>query len=378
MKESSAPAHSTHTRAHEQRCTSYISYLYTSPHGFHLGAEAAYSLARGDSVSTARNTKENKKTHYSFPSSRVLFGVGCVCAMAPDKGERMERWRLARTHRLSNNDEAAEESPATPEGRPSSSHSQNHNNSSSSSNGATTATTANAGIGGGIGGGAPSTTTSPYDLFRDPSSPPSVAALDLAEPNIPWAMEDDEGVEDDALMDDTNWLGGTTTSTTSAASLTTPTSAAAAAAAASTPPHAAVRRGGTDRNSFSLGTGRTPTRSGGGGNNPNNSATKGLPPRPSTPTNTTTATTTAAAAARSANAGRVRVGVRLRPLTRQEKASWDPEEIPVVEASPETNRILLRRNQWDGESYQFDQAYPAHTSQKRIYEMAGGCTRCIQ
>jgi len=24
----------------------------------------------------------------------------------------------------------------------------------------------------------------------------------------------------------------------------------------------------------------------------------------------------------------------------------DPDEIPVVEASPETNRILLRRNQW--------------------------------
>lgn len=67
--------------------------------------------------------------------------------------------------------------------------------------------------------------------------------------------------------------------------------------------------------------------------------------------------------------GRVRVGVRLRPLTRQEKATQDPDEIPVVEASPETNRILLRRSQWDGESYQFDQAYPPHTSQKRIYEL---------
>eukprot|EP00740_Mantoniella_antarctica_P003830 CAMPEP_0181353562 /NCGR_PEP_ID=MMETSP1106-20121128/2898_1 /TAXON_ID=81844 /ORGANISM="Mantoniella antarctica, Strain SL-175" /LENGTH=1124 /DNA_ID=CAMNT_0023466175 /DNA_START=118 /DNA_END=3489 /DNA_ORIENTATION=- len=201
----------------------------------------------------------------------------------------------------------------------------------------------------------------------------------MAEPNMPWAM--DNGTEDD-----TYWLQASTPAT-----LTTTMAPHLADGSTSSPHWTAY-----DSSALHSQSDASPTasplvspsasgstlpsprllRSGGAGRGAArgirpSSVPRNVPHRLSVPASAAASPSSlgAGAGARSDDSGRVRVGVRLRPMTRQERVNQDPDEIPVVEASPETNRILLRRNQWDGESYQFDQAYPAHTSQKRIYEM---------
>ncbi|KAI5082099.1 hypothetical protein GOP47_0001842 [Adiantum capillus-veneris] len=66
--------------------------------------------------------------------------------------------------------------------------------------------------------------------------------------------------------------------------------------------------------------------------------------------------------------GRVRVAVRLRPRNAEElKADFDFAD--CVELEPELHRLKLRKNNWDSETFQFDEVLTEHASQKRVYEV---------
>ncbi|KAH7427012.1 hypothetical protein KP509_10G026100 [Ceratopteris richardii] len=68
--------------------------------------------------------------------------------------------------------------------------------------------------------------------------------------------------------------------------------------------------------------------------------------------------------------GRVRVAVRLRPRNAEElKADLDFAD--CVELEPELHRLKLRKNNWDYETFQFDEVLTEHASQKRVYEVVG-------
>ncbi|KAI7988859.1 Kinesin-like protein KIN-UA [Camellia lanceoleosa] len=78
--------------------------------------------------------------------------------------------------------------------------------------------------------------------------------------------------------------------------------------------------------------------------------------------------TTGSAKADAAVSGRVRVAVRLRPRNAEELAA-DADFADCVELQPELKRLKLRRNNWDSDTYEFDEVLTEFASQKRVYEV---------
>ncbi|XP_071696330.1 kinesin-like protein KIN-UA [Rutidosis leptorrhynchoides] len=66
--------------------------------------------------------------------------------------------------------------------------------------------------------------------------------------------------------------------------------------------------------------------------------------------------------------GRVRVAVRLRPRNNEE-LSTDADFADCVELQPELKRLKLRRNNWDSDTFEFDEVLTEFASQKRVYEV---------
>ncbi|CAK7355741.1 unnamed protein product [Dovyalis caffra] len=66
--------------------------------------------------------------------------------------------------------------------------------------------------------------------------------------------------------------------------------------------------------------------------------------------------------------GRVRVAVRLRPRNAEEMVA-DADFADCVELQPEVKRLKLRKNNWDSDTYEFDEVLTEFASQKRVYEV---------
>ncbi|KAH7864759.1 hypothetical protein Vadar_033468 [Vaccinium darrowii] len=66
--------------------------------------------------------------------------------------------------------------------------------------------------------------------------------------------------------------------------------------------------------------------------------------------------------------GRVRVAVRLRPRN-DEELEADADFADCVELQPELKRLKLRKNNWDSDTYEFDEVLTEFSSQKRVYEV---------
>ncbi|XP_057981397.1 kinesin-like protein KIN-UA isoform X2 [Malania oleifera] len=66
--------------------------------------------------------------------------------------------------------------------------------------------------------------------------------------------------------------------------------------------------------------------------------------------------------------GRVRVAVRLRPQNAEELVV-DADFADCVELQPELKRLKLRKNNWDSDTYEFDEVLTELASQKRVYEV---------
>ncbi|KAL3499469.1 hypothetical protein ACH5RR_038562 [Cinchona calisaya] len=66
--------------------------------------------------------------------------------------------------------------------------------------------------------------------------------------------------------------------------------------------------------------------------------------------------------------GRVRVAVRLRPRNAEEVVA-DTDLPDCVELQPELKRLKLRRNNWDSDTFEFDEVLTEFASQKRVYEV---------
>ncbi|GMI80591.1 Arabidopsis thaliana KINESIN Ungrouped clade, gene A, ARMADILLO REPEAT-CONTAINING KINESIN 1 [Hibiscus trionum] len=65
--------------------------------------------------------------------------------------------------------------------------------------------------------------------------------------------------------------------------------------------------------------------------------------------------------------GRVRVAVRIRPRNAEDLSEADFAD--CVELHPELKRLKLRKNNWNSESYKFDEVLTETASQKRVYEV---------
>ncbi|CAN8294001.1 unnamed protein product [Cochlearia groenlandica] len=66
--------------------------------------------------------------------------------------------------------------------------------------------------------------------------------------------------------------------------------------------------------------------------------------------------------------GRVRVAVRLRPRNGEELIA-DADFADCVELQPEVKRLTLRKNNWDTDTFEFDEVLTEYASQKRVYEV---------
>ncbi|WOL19251.1 armadillo repeat-containing kinesin-like protein 2 isoform X1 [Canna indica] len=66
--------------------------------------------------------------------------------------------------------------------------------------------------------------------------------------------------------------------------------------------------------------------------------------------------------------GRVRVAVRLRPRNAEEMIA-DADFADCVELQPELKRLKLRKNNWESDTYEFDEVLTEFASQKRVYEV---------
>lgn len=66
--------------------------------------------------------------------------------------------------------------------------------------------------------------------------------------------------------------------------------------------------------------------------------------------------------------GRVRVAIRLRPRN-VEELETDADFADCVELQPEFKRLKLRKNNWDADTYEFDEVFTEFASQKRVYEV---------
>ncbi|KAM6556992.1 hypothetical protein CsatB_004011 [Cannabis sativa] len=66
--------------------------------------------------------------------------------------------------------------------------------------------------------------------------------------------------------------------------------------------------------------------------------------------------------------GRVRVAVRLRPRN-QEELIADADFADCVELQSELKRLKLRKNNWDSDTFEFDEVLTEFASQKRVYEV---------
>ncbi|KAK7366825.1 hypothetical protein VNO80_08824 [Phaseolus coccineus] len=66
--------------------------------------------------------------------------------------------------------------------------------------------------------------------------------------------------------------------------------------------------------------------------------------------------------------GRVRVAIRLRPRNAEESVA-DADFADCVELQPELKRLKLRKNNWDADTYEFDEVLTEFSSQKRVYEV---------
>ncbi|XP_073298824.1 kinesin-like protein KIN-UA isoform X3 [Primulina huaijiensis] len=66
--------------------------------------------------------------------------------------------------------------------------------------------------------------------------------------------------------------------------------------------------------------------------------------------------------------GRVRVAVRLRPRNAEEMVE-DADFADCVELQPELKRLKLRKNNWDSDTFEFDDVLTEFASQKRVYEV---------
>ncbi|XP_043716474.1 kinesin-like protein KIN-UB [Telopea speciosissima] len=66
--------------------------------------------------------------------------------------------------------------------------------------------------------------------------------------------------------------------------------------------------------------------------------------------------------------GRVRVSVRMRPQNAEELVA-DADFADCVELQPELKRLKLRKNNWDSDTYEFDEVLTEFASQKRVYEV---------
>ncbi|CAL5044784.1 unnamed protein product [Urochloa decumbens] len=65
---------------------------------------------------------------------------------------------------------------------------------------------------------------------------------------------------------------------------------------------------------------------------------------------------------------RVRVAVRLRPRNAEELAA-DADFGDCVELQPELKRLKLRKNNWESDTFEFDEVLTEFSSQKRVYEV---------
>ncbi|GHP09496.1 hypothetical protein PPROV_000823100 [Pycnococcus provasolii] len=141
-------------------------------------------------------------------------------------------------------------------------------------------------------------------------------------------------------------------------------------------PSSALRTRGGAKGSQASGAGReaehraflfddaAPSGAGAGGGR--SGGPSGAPLRPSSALRTRHKTTSRDAGGEK-DAGRVRVAIRLRPKTPQERAE-DGDAASVVEVVPEMSRVVLRKSQWEADAYNFDSVFAETSSQARVYE----------
>ncbi|KAK2664736.1 hypothetical protein Ddye_003310 [Dipteronia dyeriana] len=90
--------------------------------------------------------------------------------------------------------------------------------------------------------------------------------------------------------------------------------------------------------------------------------------RKSSPASLGSAAAAAAAKDDTGVLGRVRVAVRLRSRNEEEMVA-DADFADCVELQPELKRLKLRKNNWDADTYEFDEVLTEFASQKRVYEV---------
>ncbi|XP_030473054.2 kinesin-like protein KIN-UC [Syzygium oleosum] len=103
----------------------------------------------------------------------------------------------------------------------------------------------------------------------------------------------------------------------------------------------------------------------------NGNASQGQSNRPKAPGSRRSVTPNSRAhtnAGADGDSGRVRVAVRLRPRN-SEDLLLDADYADCVELQPEMKRLKLRKNNWNSESYRFDEVFTDTASQRRVYEV---------